>query len=69
MDFMTRGRTSTSRWYDGHCLSDKLKIYALRIVIVVGSYLFFSWMHVPAEYNGEVQEEPTCSRVGWGGDC
>lgn len=69
MKFMTKGRTSTSRWYDGHCLLDKLKIYALRMVIVVGSYLLFGWMHVPGEHTGQEPEEPTCSRAGWGGDC
>lgn len=70
MEYMTEGRTPRSKWYDGDCLLDRLKIYALRIAIIVSAYHLFSLPHEPHPY---IDEEPppemNCSRAGWGGDC
>lgn len=71
MQFMTKGRTPKSKWYDGHCLADKLKIYAVRAAIIVAAYgvgTIHKELSGPVEYIEE-PEEMNCTRAGWGGDC
>lgn len=71
MRYMTEGRTPRSKWYDGDCLLDRLKIYAMRIVIIALICVVFTLLHVPREYTPSEEPPPemNCSRAGWGGDC
>ena len=70
MRYMTEGRTPRSKWYDGDCLLDRLKIYAARIAIIVAACIMASLFKFQPPYDdGEPPPEMNCSRAGWGGDC